>query len=394
MKKNVTWFLVTVLILSLIAAVPVFAAAELERVTIVGVPNLLVEEDGVQISSNSGEKLNAVNKDDVVLVGEVDFDIVEQATRDKLLKSTLLPLLHVYEDRDLKDELIDVDPERVALIFDFFFKEGGRELLDDEDGVQANLHFEMMDDIGEDELVIGQYVNNEWVILDNKFFNTENGMLNLNLENEGMLAFFRLKKVRDYLIEKGSETEVIDVPGSEIETPYKSSVERPANPEVIRTEGYHYELETTYIKLIDPGIEIPVDDVKLRSALDFTPEEREAYDKLAKAAENGKLSDACKNLLDILKKDYDSFPEEKLVVSDVFSIEFGPLVKAVLNEGDDTCVQMTFKYSIDDDDTFVVLQYIDGEWVALEAMWITVDNENVSILLLQDGIVAFVVAGE
>ena len=393
MKKKISWVLVVALLLALIAALPV-SAVELEEVRIMGVPTLLVEEDGVQISSDSGDKLDAINKDNIVLVGEENFDPVEEATRDKLLESAVLPLLHVYEDRDLDDVFIDVDKENIALIFDFFFKEEGHLVLDGEDGVKANLHFEMVEDIGEDELVISQYVNNEWVILDTKFYNTKDDLLNLNLENEGMLAFFRLKKVRDFLIERGSGTEVIDVPGTEEELPYRPSVERRIVPVVIRTGGYHYELERTFVKLTQPGVSIPVDDIKLRSAKDFTEEEKEAYEKLSKAAEEGKLSNACKNLLEILKKDYDNLPEEKLAVSDIFTIDFGSIAKSFLMDSDDVCVQMTFKFSIDDGDTFILLQYVDGEWVALDRMWVNVDNEKVTLTLLQDGLGAFVVEGE
>lgn len=394
MKKKISWVLVLASIMALIFAVPVSADVELEEVKITGVPPLLVEQDGVQISSDVGEKLSAVNMEDVVLVGEVNFDTIEQATRDKLLKSTILPLLYTYEDRDLEDEYIDVDPESVYLIFDFFFKEGGRKLLDDEDGVRANLHFELTDEISYDELVVAQYVDNEWVLLDTKFYVLENGYLTLNLENEGMLAFFRLKKVRDYLIEKGSEEEEEDKPGSGEERPFRPSVGRRVVPTVIRTRGYHYVLEATYIKLVKPGIEIPASGVKLRSAKEFTEEEKEAYDQLAETAENGKLSDVCRNLPEILKKDFDNLPEDKLVVSDVFAIDFGAFAQSFLDSEDNTCIAMTFKYSIDDGDTFIVLQFIDGEWVALDPMWVNVDNENVTLSLLQDGIVAFIVEGE
>lgn len=387
MKRSISFVLVLALVLALVVAVPVFAAMpELISIEVAGVPTLYVEQDGVQILDENGEKVDAVDKDNVVLVGAQDFDMIEEEIRDKLLNSPDLPMY--FLDKSRGEQKVQVDPDSVSLIFDFFFEGVGSEVLDPTDGKAADLHFELLDEMNPGDLLIAQYIDGVWHILDPEFYSVKDGLLDLKLENEGMLAFFALRAVTPGHTEE-REIEEEDEPDPE-EPGYRPSVENRGYPSPVPAEpGVYYVLETVYVKLADgkPAKRIPLSEVKIHGADDFTEEEMAAY-KLLEEAEN--LADVCDNLPE-------DVPAEDLVVRDVFSLNYGPTAEEFLEENEDSCFAIKFRYSIKEGDTFIVLHFVDedgdgeGEWVALPPECVEVEDGFVTVKLRDTGLLAFVV---
>lgn len=383
MKKSVILLLVLALVLAYTVVVP---ASAVDYVTIEGegVPTLYVPKDGAPLVSASGEELDVVDQNDIVLTPPEEFDQLEKDTFNKLLNDTLLPML--FQDKEHEDENIEIDPDSVSLHFDFFLQGDGSSVLDTDDGSALNLRFDLESDVDLENLMIAQYVNGEWVILDPEFYELDGNILDILLENEGMIAFFAYRKV-ELPDDSGSKTTTVE----EIPDDFRPSVTFRSVPQTVESEpGYYYVLETIFAQIDMPTVKIPSDEIKLRPATTLEGKDRAAYDQLANAEQ---LSDVCANLPDVLKEGYPGVSEDDLAVRDIFMLELGPTADEALSRNDEFCLLLPFRYSIKEGDTFIVLQNMDGKWVALDADCVVVEDGMVYVKVHRSGLLAFVVEG-
>jgi len=125
---------------------------------------------------------------------------------------------------------------------------------------------------------------------------------------------------------------------------------------------------------------LTAEEVTVTSAEELEGEAAEAYTALAEAES---IADVCANIADVLAVvDADATVEE-LVVRDVFAVDF-----EVPAEGE--YVAVAFDYAIEAGETLIVLQFVDGEWVAIDPELVEVVDGQVIVKLQQAGTLAFV----
>lgn len=122
--------------------------------------------------------------------------------------------------------------------------------------------------------------------------------------------------------------------------------------------------------------------VTVVKAEEFEGEAKEVYDALAEAES---VEDVCANIAEVLALVNADVAVEDLVVRDVFAVEFDE--EAVGEEGH---VVVTFDYAIKAGAVLIVLQYVDGEWVAIDPELVEVVDGKVIVKLANPGILAFV----
>lgn len=122
--------------------------------------------------------------------------------------------------------------------------------------------------------------------------------------------------------------------------------------------------------------------VTVVKAEEFEGEAKEVYDALAEAES---VEAVCANIAEVLALVNADVAVEDLVVRDVFAVEFDE--EAVGEEG---YVVVTFDYAIKAGAVLVVLQYVDGEWVAIDPELVEVVDGKVIVKLANPGILAFV----
>ena len=137
--------------------------------------------------------------------------------------------------------------------------------------------------------------------------------------------------------------------------------------------------------------EIPDEEYDCFSAAELTGELREGYEKLIAARG---LDEVCKNIgeaLDVFERP--DLTINDLVVRDLFEFRLYDTTRAqtVLDDKETNFVDVTFTYSIEEKDVFIVMEYLDGEWVALEPYCAIIHDGAVNIRLPQDGLLAFVI---
>jgi len=366
MKKTLAWLLCIVLVVAL--AVPAlaeyFVAVEVD-----GVPTMLVPTEGAPIVSASGEDVETASYEDIILTGKEDFDATEQTTYEELLASETLPML--FKNPTGSEEAVEKKPGDVWIVFDFAL-EGNPKALVKETGNGLELEFELDEDISSDDLLVAQYVNNDWMALDPEFYDLDGGILNIRLENEGMVAIFRGK--------------MVVVPKTDVVTKYRPSVRYSGHPELVTK--YFYVLSSVGAGNYEPRLRVAADQIHLVAAGHFSSSSNAAYQKLARA---NKLTDVCDNVNDVLTKSFPNVEADNLVVRDIFEIEVAKDTQKVLDENGDSCILLRFKYNIEEGDTFMVLEYIDGEWVALDAQYYAAGDGIVAFKMQRPGVVAFVV---
>lgn len=157
------------------------------------------------------------------------------------------------------------------------------------------------------------------------------------------------------------------------------SVEVPAAPVISTT--------TAPVAVDEDGneVEIPAEDIKVEAAAKLTGDDKAAYDTLAAATD---VSTVCANVEEVLKKIDSKVSAADLVVRDVFKITFDGNAKEVASASDKSYVQVAFEYDVKAGDTVIVMQLVDGEWVALDTdMYEVVDGEII-LKLTTDGAIA------
>ena len=134
--------------------------------------------------------------------------------------------------------------------------------------------------------------------------------------------------------------------------------------------------------------QVPPEELVLYSVNYLSKEGLEGYRKLANAKS---LTDVCANFEEVLA---DIDPDAKvsdMVVRDVFEFELlSGSLKALLRDVMNFII-IAFQFAIKEGDTFMCLQYIDGEWTALERESIRVKDGLVALRLRDIGTLAFVV---
>lgn len=126
--------------------------------------------------------------------------------------------------------------------------------------------------------------------------------------------------------------------------------------------------------------------VTVVKAEELEGEAKEAYDALAEAES---VEAVCANIAEVLALVNADVAVEDLVVRDVFAVEFDE--EAVVEEG---YAVVTFDYAIEAGDVLVVLQYVDGEWVAIDPELVEVVDGKVIVKLANSGTLAFVTVAE
>ncbi len=133
-------------------------------------------------------------------------------------------------------------------------------------------------------------------------------------------------------------------------------------------------------------VEVPAEDVKVEAAAKLEGDDKAAYDTLA-AAED--VSAACANAEEVLKKIDANANVADLVVRDVFKVSFDGKAKEIVDESDESYVTVTFEYDVKAGDTVVVMQFVDGKWVAMDPDMYEVVDGKIIVKLNMDCVVAF-----
>ena len=118
---------------------------------------------------------------------------------------------------------------------------------------------------------------------------------------------------------------------------------------------------------------LTAEDVAVVPAEELEGEAAEAYTALSEAES---IADVCANIADVLAVVNADLAVEDLVVRDVFA------------EGE--YVAVAFDYAIEAGETLIVLQYVDGEWVAIDPELVEIVDGQVIVKLQQAGTLAFV----
>ena len=137
--------------------------------------------------------------------------------------------------------------------------------------------------------------------------------------------------------------------------------------------------------------EIPEEEYECYSAPELTGDSLEGYNKLIAARG---LDEICKNIGEALAVfNRPDLTINDLVVRDLFEFQLFDTTQAqkVLDEKETNFIDVTFSYTIEESDVFIVMEYLDGEWVALEPYCAIVHDGAVNIRLPKDGLLAFVI---
>ena len=125
---------------------------------------------------------------------------------------------------------------------------------------------------------------------------------------------------------------------------------------------------------------LTAEDVAVVPAEELEGEAAEAYTALSEAES---IADVCANIADVLAVVNADLAVEDLVVRDVFAVDFEAAA-----EGE--YVAVAFDYAIEAGETLIVLQYVDGEWVAVDPELVEIVDGQVIVKLQQAGTLAFV----
>lgn len=372
MKKNSVVALVLALILSFTAVVPALAVDALNDTA----PVLVSQE--LNVMDASGVVLSAVKLDDVELTGEEHFNDEEKIIEGKL-DGAILPTM--VRNSVKTEEKIEV--ESYSYIFDMDVQGAGGKFLGKKDGSALNMRLLLDENVVVDDLKIAQFVDGEWVVLDEDFYTLDGHILDIDFENTGMVALFVWRRV-----EVDSDAEEEEYIG---ESTWIGSVEYPAVPKIVEPQkGYIYVLETIFAEIGNPAGKISSDQIKLLSAKELSKGKyKKAYKALADALH---ISDVCPNFDQMLKKLYSEAAKDQ-VVRDVFQVELAPEALLELAKIGNGCVVLRFEYKgIKPGDTFLVLHLDEeDEWMCLDENSFLVEDGFVNVKVTGDDLLAFVV---
>jgi len=108
------------------------------------------------------------------------------------------------------------------------------------------------------------------------------------------------------------------------------------------------------------------------------------------------LDQVCDNIGEVLGTITDKYSAEDLVVRDLFAFELDDDSEAqkFLDADPENFIELNYAYNIKADDVFIVMQYIDGKWVALDKDHAFPTDGGVTIRITVDGLMAFVVVAK
>jgi len=375
MKKILVVAAIIVLIVGILTVSSIAADSKVIEVNVEGVPTLLLPADGAQVFDGKGESWSVVTlvpKEQINLIPVDDFDKEQTSVYNKYLETA--------DKREICDNLQQVvdsiDPGADAREYThweaFAFSITGDAApafrADDSRYIEFSFKCEVSNE--EDPIVVMSYADGKWTAIDDALYEIKDGVLRVRLNKEGIVTLLYKRN------------------GSVTSSVVRGSVQIKDVPQVINED------EDNVFPIWDNKsndriiFDIPAEDILLTSAAALEGESKLAYLDLA---ETESISALCPGFMDTAKKIDPLITEDQLVIKDVFEFRLTGESENRLDAEDDNNVVLDFKYSINEGDFFMVLEYVDGKWVALDPEFCWAENDKVSVRLCNDGLIAFVV---
>lgn len=371
MKKVVSIVLVLTLVLCLVASSFAAGGGATISVSVEGVPTLMMPVEGAPIKNLHGETVGSADKDDISLYSVTDFNDDENAAYYELMDFPEI-VEQCAEDGEIEDEVTVIDGYTIWDVFKFDLSGVSEQQLYESPDFHVELNFEY-ENLAGWKIIVLEYIDGEWIALEKSLYEITDTGISIKLCYKGLVAILRIRGQN---------------PVSPIVAP---SVEMKGYPEIdIEEDEMFIDMwDNSHDPDSDVIWNIPLPELELTGAMNFVGEDLNAYNKMANAES---LSAVCPNFNDTLAMLENAPDESSMVVRDLFKVTLLGQSKTWLDKEEENCVVLTFKYAIKEGDFFMVLEYLDGQWVAIDPSLVSVENGTVTVTLLNDGLLAFVVA--